>query len=153
MGKRPDDVYEEVRQTREEISARIEEMRQRGKEDAQEFKSRVEDLFQGAGLREQVEQRPVTVLTGALGLGVALGMASESVNVRSVLGGDGKREQARSPYDRRARTGNDGFFSEITSALESAVVEEGRQLLHDWISGLRRTPDGAPNTSPPFDAL
>jgi hypothetical protein len=148
MGKRPDDIYEEIRQTRREISGRVDEMRERGKDDAQEVKSRVQDVFQGAGLREQAEKRPFVTLLGALGVGIALGMASESVNLRSIAGG-GQSEQRRSLYGKQAGQ-RDGLFAGITTALEGAAVEEGRQLLHEWIGNLRPSEDG--NRNAPWDA-
>jgi hypothetical protein len=147
MGKRPDDIYEEIRQTRREISNRVDEMRQRGKDDAQEVKERVQDVFQGAGLRDQAEKRPFVTLLGAFGVGIALGMASESVNLRSVAGG--KTEQRRSLYGPQS-TRREGLFAGITTALEGAAVEEGRQLLHEWIGNLRPAEDG--NRATPWDA-
>jgi hypothetical protein len=147
MGKRPDDIYEEIRQTRREISGRVEEMRERGKDDAHEVKERVQDVFHGAGLREQAEKRPFVTLLGALGVGIALGMASESINLRSIAGGN--TEQRRSLYGRQGGR-REGLFAGITTALEGAAVEEGRQLLHEWIGNLRPAEDG--NRASPWDA-
>jgi hypothetical protein len=145
MGKRPDVVYEEIRQTREQISRRVDEMRQRGKDDAHEVKERVQDVFQGAGLREQAEKRPFVTMLGALGVGIALGMASESVNLHSVAGANKDRER----FNERRGQGS-GLFAGLTTALEGAAVEEGRQLLHEWIGNLRPAENG--NRGTPWDA-
>jgi hypothetical protein len=139
MGKRPDVIYDEIRLTRQQISTRVEEMRTRGQDDAQEVKDRVADVFQGAGLREQVEQQPFVALLGALGVGVALGMASESVNLRAIAGGKGEQQK---PFGGRSGGRGDGLFASLTAGLSGAAVEEGRQLLHEWIGNLRPAENG-----------
>jgi hypothetical protein len=146
MGKRPDDIYHEIRQARQAIADRIEEMRERGRDDAEEVKGRVQDIFHGAGLREQAEKRPYVTILGALGVGIALGMASESVNLREIAGGRGERPQ---PYGKGSST-HEGLFAGLTAGLQGAAVEEGRQLLHQWIGNLRPAENG--NRAEPWDA-
>jgi ElaB/YqjD/DUF883 family membrane-anchored ribosome-binding protein len=146
MGKNSDVIEQEIRARREAISGRFDEMRERAGDDADEVASRVKEAFESAGLKEQVEKRPLMVMAGAVGLGVVLGMASESINVRSVLDRD-KSQQGRSLNGTQARSGRGegGLISGLTSALEYAAVDEGRELLRDWIRGLRPQSDERPD--------
>jgi hypothetical protein len=120
MGKNPDLIEQEIRAKRDAISGRVEEMRQRGADDIEEVTSGIKETFEGGGIKDQVEKRPFTVLAGALGLGVALGLASETVNLRAIAGGD--RDQ---PTRGRKSGGSEGLFAGLTSAFEYAAVDEG----------------------------
>jgi hypothetical protein len=140
MGKRPAEIEREIAQQREDISRHVSEMRQRGSDDVQEFSSRLGDTLNSSAVRQTVEERPMLTVAGALALGVALGMASESVSLRGIA--STAKEGAR-------QTTSAG--SGLMGALSGIAADELRSLLEGWLSERRsaaertdrRTPDSA----------
>jgi hypothetical protein len=130
MGKRPAEIEREIEQQREQISQRISEIRQRGSDDVDELTSRFGDTLNTTVVKQTVEERPMLTVAGALALGVALGMASESVSLRGLVG---KSDQG---YRRPAPGGvGDGLMG----SLSALAADEIKSLVDRWTSDRRST--------------
>jgi ElaB/YqjD/DUF883 family membrane-anchored ribosome-binding protein len=126
MGKRPVQIEHEIAEQRELIERRVREMRDRGSRDAEELTSRIGDAFTGTAVRQTVDERPILTVAGALALGVALGMASESVSLRGLL------SQGEKSY-RNAPSANGG----ILGSLSAVAVDELKDILERWATDRR----------------
>jgi hypothetical protein len=147
MGKGSAEIEQEIRAKRKAISAKVDEMTQRGADDVREAADRVQELFDSTPITKTADEHPFLTLAGALGVGVVLGMASESVSLGSLFGGSGS--QAGPPRYDQWRQQNEsqrtGLLSGLIVGLESAAIEEGRQLFHEWMAPTRNGRDGSGN--------
>jgi hypothetical protein len=145
MGQRPGEVEQDIRQTRETISRKLDEMTQRGKDDVGAVSGRVQEFFQSSPVNQAVDSQPLLTVLGALGAGVVLGMASPSLGV-SGRSGD-SRPQAF--IQEQPSPAGQGIFGGLIASLEAMVVDEGRQLLEQWLAPARRRSDGVRDGSVP----
>jgi hypothetical protein len=130
MGTRPAEIEREIAQQREDISRRVSEMRQRGSDDVQDFSSRLGDTLNSSVVKQTVEERPMLTVAGALALGVALGMASESVSLRGIAN--------RAKEGARQTTSAGGG---LMGAVSGFAADELKSLLEGWLSERRPSND------------
>lgn len=134
MGKKPGDIEQEIAAKREAISRKIDEIAERGSEDAQELNERFQEIYNDLPLKDVAHDHPFLTVAGALGVGVVLGMASESVS----LGGDGRSSSDDLYREReRSRDGGGGLVSGLVGAIEGMALDEGRRLLREWMAPAR----------------
>jgi hypothetical protein len=136
MGQRPAQIEQEIKDLRQEISARIENLTNRGATDVHDasegVREGVHSLIERAGLASGMEERPYAYIAGAVAVGVALGMASESVSLPD-FEFNGKTNK-KAPQ-RNGKGG--GFLGTIISGIEAAAVTEGQDLLRRWLTNDR----------------
>lgn len=135
MGQKPDVIEQEIKEKRAAISNRLEQMTSRGADDVREMGSRIENFFEEKRIASTAREHPFATVAGALGLGVALGMASGSVHLPR------RSPEYRPPEPQRYQVGRDaasaGLLAGILAPLEAAAVEQGSQLIRGWFSPAR----------------
>lgn len=132
MGQKPGVIEQEIRETREAISNKIDRMTSRGADDVREVTSRIEGFFEEKQIASAAREHPLATLAGALGLGVALGMASGSVHMPS------RSHDSREDPRNRVREGiSAGFLASILAPIEAAAVEQGTELVREWLGPAR----------------
>jgi len=148
MGKAPADIEREIALQRELIERRIRDLEDRVSDDlrdtghavAQKVESATETLDQKLHISEQVEQRPFTVLLGALGAGFVLGMMSDrgggaAPRRASQIHGDTYR------YERSPR-GGDGMIAQLLGSasgfLGGTLGDEIRGFVAEVFDDLKR---------------
>ncbi|HEY7268876.1 MAG TPA: hypothetical protein VH951_03535 [Dehalococcoidia bacterium] len=139
MAKSPDEIEREIKQRREFISQHIGAVQERVLNDVGSFKSGVKDSArrgagnarEGADVRKQVERHPMSMVAGAFGTGVALGIASGS---RS----NGHRATEPEPPPRRSES-RAGILDSLAAAFMDraggTVQDELRQVLREGLNG------------------
>jgi hypothetical protein len=134
MGKRPAEIEREIAEQRELVSSRVKEMRQRGSDNVDELSSRLGDTLNSTVVKQTVEERPMLTVAGALALGVALGMASDSVSIRGLVG------QGKKAYDRSPNVAGSGLIA----SLSSLAGDEIKSMIDTWTAERRSSNGMAP---------
>jgi hypothetical protein len=143
VGKKPAEIQHEIEAKRAQIGAQIDGVQHRVRSDVTDLKQSAQDqasetinqtkstLDVGAHAREH----PLSMLTGALGVGVLLGAASEG------LPGSGRRDQHNGQHNgnqQASKEKSDGFLGcLIMSTLGTTadtVRDELRELVKDGFS-------------------
>jgi ElaB/YqjD/DUF883 family membrane-anchored ribosome-binding protein len=144
MGKKPDEVEREIRQTRDRISRKLEALQERVEGDVNqaigaagdEASTVINRISSTIRLEERMEESPYTMLAGGLGLGVLLGVASESLG-----GGRGDNHRQR---DERNGNGHrngggfsplDGVIAGLGTVAADVVGTELRQFIRTGLYG------------------
>ena len=150
MGKTTADIEREIELQRELISRRLQNLEDRVSDDVRDTGKSVTHKFESASqqvdetlhISEQVEQRPFTVLLGALGVGFMLGMMSDRGG-GSRDSGAGKRKSVLR-YDRGERgqqTDDGGIVSELMGTasgfISGTLGNELKDFVRDVLSELR----------------
>jgi hypothetical protein len=134
MGQKPDVIEQEIRDKRDTISNKIDRMASRGADDMREIGSRVENFFEEKGVASTAQEHPFATLAGAVGLGVALGLASGSVHLP---GGSGRDADYRERDTGRRHGNSPGIISSILAPIEAAAVAQGTELIREWLGPSR----------------
>jgi ElaB/YqjD/DUF883 family membrane-anchored ribosome-binding protein len=138
MGKKPDEVESEIRAKRRAISDRLQSLEARAGDDVSWLRSSLQDraneVADKAGalfkVPESMQERPYTTLLGAAGLGVALGMASESIpSTRRYDSRNGRQNDGEGLLD--------GFFGSILGVAASTIQDEMKRLIREGFSEVR----------------
>jgi hypothetical protein len=140
MDRRPDQIEHEIRNLRQEISARVENIAERGATDVTDANEELRSFFSRTGISSGMQDRPYAMLVGALGLGVVLGMASESVTLPKL-----NLSSAESTNGRNSD--GDGWMNSLLSGLQGAVVAEAEDMIRGWLhneSPSQETPEATP---------
>jgi hypothetical protein len=144
VGKKPDDIEREIKERRALISRKMNDLQGRVEGDINEALGAASDeattvLERVKGtvrLEERMEQSPLTVVAGGLGLGVLLGIASEGV-------GGSKNGRHDSYSNGRNSNGGGGGGSALDGILGSvtgmAANVVGRELTEFLRAGLYGT--------------
>jgi hypothetical protein len=155
MGKSPDQIELAIRRQRDYISQRISSVQGRVHDDIDSLKSEVsqtagekagavkESLHLGP-IGEQVERHPLSVLAGAFGAGVMLGMVGDP--------GDGKHTAPPETPPPSANRNDSSFIGGLADSIMGTAgetLQEGlRQLLRDGMSSVierRKEPSARPS--------
>jgi hypothetical protein len=133
MGKNPDLIEQEIRRKRESISQKVNDITNRGAEDAREISERVKGVFDKNTLNHAVEEHPLSTLMGALGIGVAMGVASGSAGASA--NGDRQR-QDYSDYQQPKQSWllESSVFSGLISSVEVAAADGVREMVKAWLA-------------------
>lgn len=148
MGKKPAEIQHEIEAKRAAISARMEGVQQRVRTDVTDLKHSVEDqasdtLHQTKSkldLGAQAQEHPLSMLTGALGLGVILGAASEGLPGR-----DGSQSRSRdtsrssSNGGEHESSGLGGLMMTAVGPAAETVRDELRELIKDGFSTFKKS--------------
>jgi hypothetical protein len=148
MGQDPDAIEREIRDTRERISSRISGVQRRIAGDVENLKRDAEDEANVAieelkglfDLGEQTRQHPYTLLTGGMGLGVLLGVASESISLngnghQSSNGHNGSNGWGNGSS--QSASGLNGLLSGVLSLAATTFQDELKDLMRDGFASLR----------------
>jgi len=130
MGKKPADIEQEIKARRRSISSKVEELTQRGADDVEEAVDRFSSFISSSPLGKvsrQAEEQPLLTVGGALALGVILGMASDQI-------GRGERSIGQGTRSGDGSGVGAGLLGGLIGALESAIVDEGKQLIHEFMA-------------------
>jgi len=134
MGANPDEIERQIAQQRARIDERMQGLETHIKQEVDSVRTEASDRASGTvgGVKEifqpegPMREHPLTMMAGALGLGVVLGMVSEGLT----SGGDsGDRNQQ--PYrrdDYRRSNGSSGISSMVGSLLGPAAVTAQNEL-------------------------
>ena len=136
MGAKPDEIERKIAEQRARIDHRLESVESRIREDVENVRSEassrtsdtvdgVKSIFQPDG---PIQEHPLSMMAGALGLGVVLGMVSEGLTSGSGNGhsspGDGyARDQRRS-----SESGGSGLASLVSTLVRPAAATAQHEL-------------------------
>ena len=156
MGQDPAAIERQIRESRARISGRIEVVQQRIandveglRRDANQQSSEALDEIKGLlDLEQQTRAHPYTMLAGGLGVGVLLGMASESLT-------SGHDPQAPAKNTQNHQSNNSLFAGVLAGVLEvtsDTLRDEVGNLLRDGFSSfkssMKESQGGKPTTEP-----
>lgn len=160
MGKKPDQIEQDIIQQRNYISRRVEDLQHRVQEDVRtvraeargratgamdQAKGRMQDARQSVKLdninldsiKSLVEEHTVSSMAGALGLGVLLGVVSEGIGG----GGSGRSESSRRASaaahtggdSRESRNGGGGGISSMIGSMIGPAASTAQSELQDLV--------------------
>ena len=135
MGTNPDEIERQIREQRARIDQHMQGLESRIRQDVDTARTEaanrtsgsvdsVKEIFQPSG---PIKDHPVSMLAGALGLGVVLGMVSEGLTA-----GDGSSSQPNGrTYGRngsQSSNGSSGIASMIGSLVGPAAITAQNEL-------------------------
>jgi ElaB/YqjD/DUF883 family membrane-anchored ribosome-binding protein len=135
MGKKPDQIEREIREQRDAISARISGLQERVQKDVESVKTEAQSRAnsvkdqakESLNLDAQVQDHPLASLAGAFGVGVVLGVLSDSGDAAMDYG-------ARSA--RRSGSVLTGLASSLWGMAGAGVQDEIRSALRDGVRSM-----------------
>ncbi len=131
MGKNPDLIEQEIKRKREAISLKVNDITDRGAEDAREITERVKGVFDKNTLNQTVEEHPLSTLMDAFGVGVAMGVASGSVGASH----NGHRQDyGNFEPPKQSRLLESGVFSGLLGSVELAAAGSVREMVKAWLA-------------------
>jgi hypothetical protein len=138
VGNNPAEIQRQIEAKRAQIGARIEGVQHRVRGDATDLKQSAEDQASATleqaksklNLSAQAQEHPLSMLTGALGLGVILGAASEGMPGRS----DGRHDSGQASTSRSSSNNSgDGMLGGLMMSAIGPAAETVRDELRDLI--------------------
>ena len=134
MGANPDEIERQIAEQRARIDERMRGLESHIKQEFDNVRTEASNRASGTvgGVKEifqpdgPMREHPLTMMAGALGLGVVLGMVSEGLT----SGGD-SGDRNRQPYrrgDYRQSDGSSGISSMVGSLLGPAAVTAQNEL-------------------------
>ncbi len=153
MGKDAAQIEREIEAQRLLVREKVEAMRGHVRKDldsvrgeAQGRASHAVGQAKGAlDLHGQMEGHPYTMVAGALGLGVLLGVATDG---KSAMRDQDMRAAAEAPA--RPSLAAEALLS-VWGLAAGALQDEIRSLIHEGVAGLGERPEGAPAPAPAVD--
>ena len=163
MGRNPDEIEREIARRRAEMTARIQGVQARVRDDVTSLKQTAEEQTSEAvnqtkaklDFSGQARERPYTMLAGALGLGVVLGAASEGIPGVSGSPQNGSRSASQSSSDNGSSGMLGGLVTSMLGPTADTVRDELRELVREGFSsfkqssGINQDPRQAPAQTPP----
>jgi hypothetical protein len=165
MGKKPDQIEQDIRSQRDHISRRIEDLQHRVQDDMASVRSEAKDRASSAvddakgkiegakeslhtdTLKSMVEDHTISTMAGALGVGVLLGVISEgfgSGNGSSSRSGGYRAASDAREYgyeSRRSQNGGGnglaGMIASVVGPAASAAQDELQQLVRESFGTLK----------------
>ena len=140
MGKDPAQIEREIAQKRSAIGSHIESVQTRVRDDVKELRHTAEEQANQTmeqtksklDFSSQAQEHPLSMLAGALGLGVVLGAASEGLPGG---GSSGNRSQQRSNFQSSSNGGSGGMLNGLMGSVigpaADTVRDELRELVKD----------------------
>jgi ElaB/YqjD/DUF883 family membrane-anchored ribosome-binding protein len=157
---KPDAIDQEIRASRENIGRRIEELQSRLQKDVRsvrtETRGQAQKMMGGAGgqadLNKMMNERPLSALAGAAGVGAFLGFLSNSVhmprrggrNSASALDSD---EDIETSDGRGNGLGLSALLATVASPVTDVLRDELRDLMREGVKSIRRREGGASTNS------
>ena len=148
MGKKPDQIENEIRQHRAEMTRRMDALQERIQDQVattrDDTKARVSGAMGEArtALKPDtlMQERPLSALAGALGVGVLLGVVSEGFG----SGGGGRQEQRFSESrSNGSGAGLAGLLTYIAGPAAQTAQNELQQLVREGFDSIKSQVDGA----------
>ena len=152
MGTNPDEIERQIREQRALIDQRMQGLETRIRQDVDTARTEtanrtsgsvdsVKEIFQPSG---PMKEHPLSMMAGALGLGVVLGMVSEGLT----SGGGNTSQSSGRSYARNdgSSSGSSGIASMVGSLLGPAAVtaqNELQDLIKEGFAALKGQGNGA----------
>jgi hypothetical protein len=163
MGKKPDQIEQDIRAQREHITQRMAELERRVQDDMQSIQAEARDRANTAveeakgkvdqargtlridNLKDLMGEHTVSTMASALGVGVVLGVVSESVLGNGHRNGTSARSGSRSDYrEGYSRDGGDGngsglggILASIIGPAASTAQEELQDLVREGFAAMK----------------
>ena len=148
MGQDPAAIERKIAQKRSAIGSHIQGVQTRVRDDVTELRQTAEDQANATvqqtksklDLNAQAREHPLSMLAGALGLGVILGAASEGLPGSGDSGNNGR---ASHRPNSQASSGNDsggligGLMGSMVGPAAETVRDELRQLVKDGFGAFK----------------
>jgi len=143
VGKNPDEIEREIARKRSAIGSHMQDVQTRVRDDVVELRQSAEDQANHTmqqtksklDLSAQTKEHPLSMVAGALGLGVILGAASEGLpGGGSSSNGNGRSSQGNGGHSSSSNGGGGMISGLVTSVIGPAgetVRDELRQLVKD----------------------
>jgi ElaB/YqjD/DUF883 family membrane-anchored ribosome-binding protein len=149
---KPDAIDQEIREQRENIGRRIQDLQTRLQKDVRsvrtETRGQAQQMMGGAGgqadLNKLMHERPLSALAGAAGVGAFLGFLSN--NIRIPRGGGRNRANALDS-DEGNETANSGrgdglgiaaLLATVASPVTDVLRDELRDLMREGVRSIKR---------------
>jgi len=158
MGANPDEIERQIAEQRARIDERMRGLETHVKQEVDNVRTEasnrasgtvggVKEIFQPEG---PMQEHPLTMMAGALGLGVVLGMVSEGLTSGGGDSGDRNRQPHRRNDGYRQSDGSSGISSMVGSLLGPAAMtaqNELQDLIKEGFATLKgRNGNGASDT-------
>jgi ElaB/YqjD/DUF883 family membrane-anchored ribosome-binding protein len=145
MGKKPDQIENEIRQHRAEVTRRIDALQTRMQDQigaaSQNTRARVsgavdeaKSAFKPGGM---MQEHPLSTMAGALGMGVLLGVASDGFTSNG-----GRTNDSRQARSSSAAGGLTSLLSFIAGPAASTAQDELQQLVREGFGAFRERATG-----------
>jgi ElaB/YqjD/DUF883 family membrane-anchored ribosome-binding protein len=156
---KPDAIDQEIRASRESIGRRIEELQSRLQKDVRsvrtETRGQARKVMGGAGgqadLNKMMNERPLSALAGAAGVGAFLGFLSNSVHMprrggRNSASAFDADEEIETSNERGDGLGLAALLATVASPVTDVLRDEVRDLVREGVKSIRRR-EGEASTS------
>jgi hypothetical protein len=150
MDKKPDQIERDINEYRDQIASRMAGMRRRAQEDADKVRSEAKNRTSGSvegvkgilnevKMREIMQDHTVSMVAGAVGIGVLLGVVSEGIGGGSGSSSNDARQTNRSENNRPDSAGGlAGMLSSFISPATSTAQQELEQLVREGFATLKQ---------------
>jgi ElaB/YqjD/DUF883 family membrane-anchored ribosome-binding protein len=128
MARDPGQIEQEIKGLRQEITGRVDNLKERVGTDRQDAIDEVKSLVSKTGVEDGMQERPYVYLGGALAAGVVAGLASGMVRVPMPSFGGG----VTSDGERQAKQQN-GILASLIASAEAVAFTEGKDAVKSWL--------------------
>jgi ElaB/YqjD/DUF883 family membrane-anchored ribosome-binding protein len=176
MGKKPDEIENEIRTYREAITRRMDDLQRRVQDDLQSVRQEAKDRASTAvggtkdalkvdnlndSMRSLMEEHALSSVAAALGVGVVLGMVSEGGSSDGAERSEGRPGYRYETNGSRRNGGRSGLTSMLASFVGPAastaqnelqdLVREGFSLVKEQVEHVRSDLKSSERKSPAAD--
>jgi ElaB/YqjD/DUF883 family membrane-anchored ribosome-binding protein len=148
---KPDAIDQEIRASRENLGRRIEELQSRLQKDVRsvrrETRGQAQQMMGGAGgqadLNKLMNERPLSAVAGAAGVGAFLGFLSNSVHIprrgrRNRADAFDSDEDIETSNGRGNGLGIAALLATVASPVTDVLRDELRDLMREGVKSIRR---------------
>jgi ElaB/YqjD/DUF883 family membrane-anchored ribosome-binding protein len=149
MDKKPDQIERDIREYRDQVSGRLVGLRTRARNDVDKIRSEARSRTSGGvesakgalnsdGIRGLMQEHTVSMIAGAVGVGVLLGVASEGIGGGGGSGSNDSEQNGRSNNSQSdAGGGLISMLSSFISPAASTAQEELQDLIREGFATLK----------------
>ena len=129
MARDAGQIEQEIKGLRQEITGRVDNLKERAGTDRQDAIDGVKSLVSKSGVEDGMQERPYIYLGGALAAGVVAGLASGMVQlplprVGSSTNGDRAESQQQA---------GSGILASLVASAEAVAFTEGKDAVKSWL--------------------
>jgi ElaB/YqjD/DUF883 family membrane-anchored ribosome-binding protein len=150
MDKKPDEIERDIRDYRDQISSRMAGLRRRAQDDVGKVRSQAQSrtstgvetaksTLNSETLTGMMQDHTVSMIAGALGVGVLLGVASEGIGGGGGSGSNDGPQNGRSNANQANGGGGLGsVLSSLISPAANTVQQEVQELIREGFATLKQ---------------
>jgi ElaB/YqjD/DUF883 family membrane-anchored ribosome-binding protein len=149
MDKKPDQIERDIREYRDQVSSRIVDLRARARDDVHKVRSEARSRTSGGvesakstlnsdSIKGMMQDHTVSMIAGAVGVGVLLGVASEAIGDGGASGSNDSPQKSQSNNNQSdAGRGLISMLSSFISPAASTAQQELQDLIREGFATLK----------------